>query len=753
MLKVSTIFLFLLSYAVGEYPELMQPEREIKCPPVDQICEISLTVRYKPTLVADPLIPGVPDFGTPVTVNSSGGYEYVFDPSVRGTLKRLQPIDGDGITERLLYVINGQFPGPTIVGYTNQMVRIKVFNGLYSEAITIHWHGMHQIGTPYMDGVPYITQCPILPRNEFVYEFKLFPEGTFWYHSHVGAERSNGAYGALIVLPPQSDPANNDLIDMLGAHTILLDEWFLENSQEFQFTPLYFRDVLEPKIPFIEKLILTYDGSPAGTSPFIAGLINGAGWRYTPDRETCRRLTNTTLPTFEVTQGNRYRFRVINSQAAHNMRLSIQGHHLQLLATDGSNTKIPDSLPQKVDFITVNVAERYDFIVEANQAIDNYVVMVETLENPYELDRLGHCIKAHRSYAVLRYVGASSSLSDDFDSQYNPLERCNSTNECYAINCPFENYPSQFYITCINIEQLELVEPQPVPNDDVSDTVFLNFYEEDYIYIRLNTQALSFPPSPLLTQSEDVNPSTFCPYTQDLNAPNVRICTHTYTATTATVEMVLTNLGDNYLTSHPVHLHGHYFHVLHVGYPSYYANGTIAERNKDIYCATGDGYCDKGVSWSNGAPPSSCMESSTCPLKDTVTVPAGGYVWIRFARNNPGWWFLHCHIEIHLFGGMAIAINATSAPGDMNIPDNFPRCGNFKPSSTRLIQAPTSNQNVTTSLAIVCSLLLLALVIVTTVLVLMCFKVKKQAQAEKVIVEDTVPLQKVNSYEEDDDQS
>ena len=51
---------------------------------------------------------------------------------------------------------------------------------------------MHQIGTPHMDGASYITQCPILPNNEFTYELQLLPEGTFWYHAHLGLERSNG---------------------------------------------------------------------------------------------------------------------------------------------------------------------------------------------------------------------------------------------------------------------------------------------------------------------------------------------------------------------------------------------------------------------------------------------------------------------------------------------------------------------------------------------------------------------------------
>lgn len=39
-----------------------------------------------------------------------------------------------------------------------------------------------------------------------------------------------------------------------------------------------------------------------------------------------------------------------------------------------------------------------------------------------------------------------------------------------------------------------------------------------------------------------------------------------------------------------------------------------------------------------------------------IIVPAGGYVVIEFLAKNPGWWFMHCHIDYHLNYGMAIAV-------------------------------------------------------------------------------------------------
>jgi L-ascorbate oxidase len=52
--------------------------------------------------------------------------------------------------------------------------------------VTIHWHGLHQRLTPHMDGVPYLTQCPIHPGNSFRYRMEADIAGTHMYHSHIG---------------------------------------------------------------------------------------------------------------------------------------------------------------------------------------------------------------------------------------------------------------------------------------------------------------------------------------------------------------------------------------------------------------------------------------------------------------------------------------------------------------------------------------------------------------------------------------
>lgn len=77
-----------------------------------------------------------------------------------------------------------------------------------------------------MDGVPQVTQCPIPPHTTFRYKFTADSEGTHWWHSHAGIQRSDGAFGALIVRQPKSKTPNVNLYEFdLSEHTIFIQDW------------------------------------------------------------------------------------------------------------------------------------------------------------------------------------------------------------------------------------------------------------------------------------------------------------------------------------------------------------------------------------------------------------------------------------------------------------------------------------------------------------------------------------------------
>ena len=733
----------------------VQPQRFIQCPSPNEICDIQLTISSMLTLTAYTLNEtngtGRGDSGYEVTINEQGGFDFLSrdSKSLENVNKLFQPIVAEGTTRRNLLVINDQLPGPTLIGYTNQRVRINVTNKLGKEAITLHWHGQHVNGsqyTQYMDGVPYITQCPILPGNSFVYDFFLYPGGTYWYHSHQFDERSNGMYGGLIVLDPDSIAQGYE--DMPKQHTIAFFEWFPVNSGEYIESPLTLPDPVYKNETY--KVVPTYDGQESSNVPFFAGFMNYAGWRYNPAAADCSRVANTILPYFNVSQGKSYRFRIIGSQVTYAYRFSIHNHRLRVVATDGFDAIVPSSITDLVDFIIVHVGERYDFILEASQPVDNYLMLVETLEVPSVLMNRGYCIKAHRVYSVLHYNGSSDTLPTDFDDSYDPLTRCTGT-QCYALNCPFQNYPSDLNITCINVAQLELSTPEPVPNIDVNPSAFLNFGFSDR-GPSVNDRVFEFPPSPPTSQLADIDPNLFCQYSsfqsiigpgetgQNGTATSALVvlqppftCVHTYTVDTETVEMVYTDIGSSGGAAHPIHLHGHHYRVMNIGYPTYNEDRTFNRSTGDITCQNtkGGGLCNVGVSWTSGSPPpSACEMSGTCPLKDTVIIPFGGYVRIRFPRNNWGWWIMHCHIEPHLLGGMAMVVNETSVPGNFSAPPDFPRCANFdalaeQPSTLSPQELITPSEaeafkNATIALAVISVILLAALIAAIIVIIFLC---------------------------------
>ena len=82
-------------------------------------------------------------------------------------------IMADGF-HRIVTVVNNQLPGPPIIVHEGQHVTVHVTNGLETMTKTLHWHGIHMIGSPWMDGASMITQCPISPGQTFVYKFKVF---------------------------------------------------------------------------------------------------------------------------------------------------------------------------------------------------------------------------------------------------------------------------------------------------------------------------------------------------------------------------------------------------------------------------------------------------------------------------------------------------------------------------------------------------------------------------------------------------
>ena len=281
----------------------------------------------------------------------------------------------DGKTYRLAVAVNGQIPGPTLIVHEGQTVVIHVHNNLTTEGISIHWHGMHQRGTPWMDGVGQVTQCQIGPSSSFSYEYTARPSGTFWYHSHSGAQRTDGFYGALIVkeTPARMNEIRNELQehgefeDLPDKHTLTLLDWQHEASLDL-FTQIhaslgFYPDKPLGKVPTPadERYNPTrsFEEGGVGPVPYFSGIINGKG------RHADVPYNKTRLSIFTVEAGNRYRFRLIGAQNLYAYRFSIDGHKLTVVGTDGYWIQ-PE---EDVDYIIIHSGERYDFLLNAANSL------------------------------------------------------------------------------------------------------------------------------------------------------------------------------------------------------------------------------------------------------------------------------------------------------------------------------------------------------------------------------------------------
>ncbi|KAJ3034587.1 hypothetical protein HDV00_004859 [Rhizophlyctis rosea] len=226
----------------------------------------------------------------------------------------------DGVPRRML-VINNQFPGPLIEANENDTIVVTIHNDL-ENATSIHWHGMYQNGTNYMDGSLGITECGIPPGQSFTYNFTIRGQwGTYWYHAHASTQYSDGIVGPLII-HSANDPLNGSFDqDMI----VMVSDWYHDFSQELLVK------YLNP--PGIEGTI--------GTEPVPeSGVINGRG----------------------VFGGGG-----TGAQLQFQEGKSVDGHDLSVVEADGTAV-----VPVQVHRAPVHVAQRYSVIITTNQTASTY---------------------------------------------------------------------------------------------------------------------------------------------------------------------------------------------------------------------------------------------------------------------------------------------------------------------------------------------------------------------------------------------
>ncbi|XP_069141618.1 uncharacterized protein [Argopecten irradians] len=618
-----------------------------ECDKTASVCETTLVIEKKLTMMHDVELQVYPYNGKI--------YKYdVVDPQKATPIPTEEVMTADGWEEnRLVVVANETLSGPPIIVYKGQRVIVHVINKLYSDTVTIHWHGLHQRGTPWMDGVPFVTQCPILPNQKYTYDFTPEQSGSYWYHSHVGNQRTKGINGAFVI---------RERNQVMKEHIMTVQDWNHFWGADMDHLKLKYGDFWN-RIP--EKTRMSVDGG--FFDPFYATsvLINGRGRYYS--NTTTGENNGAPLSVFQVDKGDSYRFRVINVGAIYPIRVSVDDHSLTIVASDGYDVK-----PVDAESFIINPGERYDFIITANQTVGNYWIRAETLE-----------IKLHRVEAILRYQGAPEV------EPTSSRRTCTPTDKCLVVNCPFSDYPVADYTNCLRFDHLRsATNNDPAPEPTSADT-----FKEHFLNFALPTEVSSIngiefedPTVNVLTQPFEIE--TSCDKT-DCGEDKTCTCTHSLaTNHNDVVQLVFMNMGIGTGDAHPVHLHGYSFYVLKMGYATY--NMTTAKYispNKDINCRGGGddvSYCNSATwrdsSWLGNNIPG--LELKNAPRKDTLIIPSGGYAVVRIKADNPGVWIMHCHIQYHATLGMKMVLNS-SYPLHPTPPLGLPVCHDFPPSPYR----------------------------------------------------------------------
>lgn len=157
---------------------------------------------------------------------------------------------------------NGSAPGPTIQVTQGDKVRL-IFKNELPEPSSLHWHGFEdRIGD---DGMPGISQEPVMPGQSFTYNFVIKQEGTYFYHSHMAMQELAGMLGAFIMHPkvPYRPHCEKDFIIHLQEYAVLANSttpdtmrmefnWLLLNGKAGPVsTPLIVRQGERVRIRFI----------------------------------------------------------------------------------------------------------------------------------------------------------------------------------------------------------------------------------------------------------------------------------------------------------------------------------------------------------------------------------------------------------------------------------------------------------------------------------------------------------------------
>ncbi|XP_065853217.1 laccase-7 [Euphorbia lathyris] len=509
--------------------------------------------------------------------------------------------------EQVITAVNGSLPGPTVRAREGDTLIVHVFN-MSPYNLTIHWHGIFQKLSAWADGPNMVTQCPIIPGNSYTYKFKVIKqEGTLWWHAHFLTLRAT-VYGALIIRPR-------------SGHSYP----FPKPDKE---VPILLGEYWNANIIDIENEALASGGGPNNSDAYT---INGLpGDLYPCSQNRTYKL--------KVEQGKTYLLRIINAALNNQLFFKIANHKMTVVAVDASYTK-----PYITDVVVTGPGMTTDVLITADQPIGSYYMAA----SPYA-SAAGVPFDNTTTRGIITYEGSTPSVNpimplmpatDDTPTAFKfysnitglaggphwlpvprhidehmfvtvglGLEPCGANATCQGVNgqrfaASMNNHSFQLPTT-LSLLQAHFFNVSGIYKPNFPNKPPVKF---DYTNASIgNDASLLFPPK----------------------TTSVKVLKYN-----STVQMVLQNTALITIENHPMHLHGFNFHVLAQGFGNY-----------------------------NPATDPKKFNLVNPQLRNTIGVPVGGWAVIRFKANNPGVWFMHCHLDVHLPWGLATAFVVENGP-------------------------------------------------------------------------------------------
>ncbi|GAP82641.1 putative multicopper type 1 [Rosellinia necatrix] len=540
----------------------------------------------------------------------------------------------DGVYKPMM-LINNQFPGPLIEMNEGDVLSVKLLNKA-TNATALHWHGIFQNGSNWMDGAVGVTQCPIAPGQSYQYKFNVTGQsGTYFYHGHQGVQALDGLVGPMVVHDRRE--AGRPRLPYSSDRVILLQDWWYDQGSGLM------RDVLSPGV----------EDAPVPNTALMNG-VNQAICSDHPNRE-CAAVKSASLPHLDVLRGDRHRLRFINVGGYAWFQVAADDHDdLQVVEVDGTIVE-----PTLISPLVIAPGQRYSAILKADHEEGTFWLRAKMITSCFAEQRLPEN-GIDEAKAIIRYANNVGSRHEDHDET--DMEDAHSQDEDEEPPLPQTTSEIPFLSGCRDLSTTASFRPspqQPAPEAaDHSWHLRVNLEIGDWRLQRGVFNSSSFRPNlkyPTLHRVldglaqnnesfaiEGVNEDAFNPKSELVISNN----------NVETVDLILQNMDEN---SHPFHLHGAKMWVLGQGhgyFPGYEALGLLPD---------GKGLRD----------PSNKTVMRNPLKRDTITAEGFGWALLRFVADNPGVWLFHCHVIWHSEAGMGMQfvsrideLRGLEVPGD-----------------------------------------------------------------------------------------